>query len=57
MIALSDADLFLYIGLGLEGFVENAQKTLKNEHVEFVATAESISEDQLEELAQDEEAR
>lgn len=49
MIALSDADLFFYIGLGLEGFVENAQKTLKNEHVEFVATAESISTNQLKE--------
>ncbi|MCG7342520.1 zinc ABC transporter substrate-binding protein [Sporosarcina sp. ACRSL] len=48
MIALSDADLFFYIGLGLEGFVENAGKTLKNEHVEFVATAASISEEQLE---------
>ncbi|MCM3638177.1 zinc ABC transporter substrate-binding protein [Sporosarcina luteola] len=48
MIALSDADLFFYIGLGLEGFVENAQKTLKNEQVEFVATGEAISEDQLE---------
>lgn len=49
MIALSDADLFFYIGLGLEGFVESAQKTLKNEHVELVATAESISDEQLEE--------
>ncbi|MCM3742539.1 zinc ABC transporter substrate-binding protein [Sporosarcina luteola] len=48
MIALSDADLFFYIGLGLEGFVENAQKTLKNEKVEFVATAEAIPEDLLE---------
>lgn len=47
MIALSDADLFFYIGLGLEGFVESAQKTLKNEHVEMVATAETISEGQL----------
>lgn len=49
MIALSDADLFFYIGLGLEGFVESTQKTLKNEHVELVATAESISAEQLEE--------
>lgn len=47
MMALSEADLFFYIGLGLEGFVENAQKTLKDQHVEMVATAESISEDQL----------
>lgn len=55
MIALSDADLFFYIGLGLEGFVENAQKTLKNEHVELVATAESISNEQLGEEHHDEE--
>lgn len=49
MMALADADLFFYIGLGLEGFVENAQKTLKGEHVEMIATAESISEESLEE--------
>ncbi|MFC5602344.1 metal ABC transporter solute-binding protein, Zn/Mn family [Sporosarcina koreensis] len=49
MIALSDADVFFYIGLGLEGFVESAQKTLKNEHVEFIATADSISKAKLEE--------
>ncbi|MEG0259098.1 MAG: zinc ABC transporter substrate-binding protein, partial [Lysinibacillus sp.] len=28
MMKLADADLFFYIGLGLEGFVENAKKTL-----------------------------
>ncbi len=49
MIALSDSDLFFYIGLGLEGFVESAQKTLKNERVKLVATAESLSEEQLDE--------
>ncbi len=49
MIALADSDLFFYIGLGLEGFVENAEKTLKNEHVTMIATAEGISEDMLEE--------
>ena len=54
MIALSDADLFFYIGLGLEGFVDSAKKTLKNEHVEMVATADSIPKDQLEELHQEE---
>lgn len=47
MIALSDADLFFYIGLGLEGFVDNVKKTLKGEHVELVATADSISDEQL----------
>jgi len=42
MMALADSDLFFYIGLGLEGFVENAEKTLKNEHVKMIATAEAI---------------
>ncbi len=49
MMALADSDLFFYIGLGLEGFVENAEKTLKNEHVTMVATAEGISEEMLDE--------
>ncbi len=49
MIALADSDLFFYIGLGLEGFVENAEKTLKNEHVKMVATAEAITADMLNE--------
>ncbi|AMO86438.1 putative zinc transport system zinc-binding lipoprotein AdcA precursor [Solibacillus isronensis B3W22] len=47
MMALADADLFFYIGLGLEGFVENAQKTLANEDVKLVATAANVTEDQL----------
>ena len=47
MMALADADMFFYIGLGLEGFVEKAQKTLANEHVKLVATADHVSEEQL----------
>lgn len=47
MMALADADLFFYIGLGLEGFVENAKKTLANEDVKLVATAEGVTEEQL----------
>ncbi|MED3662559.1 zinc ABC transporter substrate-binding protein [Ureibacillus sp. FSL K6-8385] len=47
MIALADADLFFYIGLGLEGFVENAKKSLANEHVKFVAVGENIDEEKL----------
>ncbi|KXH86904.1 metal ABC transporter solute-binding protein, Zn/Mn family [Sporosarcina sp. HYO08] len=49
MISLAKSDLFFYIGLGLEGFVENAEKTLKNEQVKMVATAANISTDRLEE--------
>ncbi|MEK4627554.1 MAG: zinc ABC transporter substrate-binding protein [Solibacillus sp.] len=47
MMALADADLFFYIGLGLEGFVENAKKTLANEDVKLVATAETVTDEQL----------
>ena len=47
MMALADADLFFYIGLGLEGFVEKTKETLKNENVKLVATSDSISEEYL----------
>lgn len=47
MMALADSDLFFYIGLGLEGFVENAKKTLANENVQLIATADHLSEAQL----------
>lgn len=47
MMMLADADLFFYIGLGLEGFVENAKKTLANEDVKLVPTAEGVTEEQL----------
>lgn len=48
MMALAEADLFFYIGLGLEGFVNNAQKTLANEHVTMVATADYVTDEDLE---------
>lgn len=47
MIALADADLFFYIGLGLEGFVSNAQKTLKNENVKMIETTKDVPESAL----------
>ncbi|OCS92907.1 metal ABC transporter solute-binding protein, Zn/Mn family [Caryophanon latum] len=47
MMKLADADLFFYIGLGLEGFVENAEKTLANENVALVPTSTNITEEQL----------
>lgn len=47
MIALADADVFFYIGLGLESFVENAKKSLANERVIFVPVAEKIDEQKL----------
>ena len=47
MIALAEADAMFYIGMGLEGFIDSAQKTLENEKVKFVATADAIPEDAL----------
>lgn len=48
MIKLAEADLMFYIGLGLEGFIDNAKNTLKNEKVKFVAAADSITDEELE---------
>ena len=42
MMNLADSDLFFYIGLGLEGFVEKAKGTLKHENVSLVATADQL---------------
>lgn len=42
MIKLADADLFTYIGLGLEGFVNKAEDILKNEDVAMLAAGENI---------------
>jgi zinc transport system substrate-binding protein len=47
MMKLADANIFFYIGLGLEGFVENAKKTLATEDVTMVATAAQISDEKL----------
>lgn len=51
MMKLADSDLFIYVGLGLEGFVNKAEQTLKNEEVTLLAAGENI--DNLE--AHDEE--
>lgn len=48
MIAIAEADLMFYIGLGLEGFIDSAKKTLEGEDVEFAALADSITDKQLE---------
>jgi zinc transport system substrate-binding protein len=42
MMNLVDADLFFYVGLGLEGFVNKAKETLKNEEVTIVSTAKNL---------------
>ncbi|VDG98021.1 Probable zinc transport system zinc-binding lipoprotein AdcA precursor [Lysinibacillus sphaericus] len=47
MMKLADSDLFFYVGLGLEGFVENAEKTLKNQHVKLLPTGDHIDQSKL----------
>ncbi|MGG3560263.1 zinc ABC transporter substrate-binding protein [Neobacillus rhizosphaerae] len=42
MMNLADSDLLFYIGLGLEGFVEKAKGTLKNENVKLVSVADQL---------------
>jgi zinc transport system substrate-binding protein len=42
MMNLADSDVFFYIGLGLEGFVDKAESTLKNEGVQFISLGENI---------------
>ncbi|WP_462411234.1 metal ABC transporter solute-binding protein, Zn/Mn family [Neobacillus sp. Marseille-QA0830] len=42
MMKLADADLFFYIGLGLEGFVQSAKDTLKNQNVTMVPVADRL---------------
>jgi zinc transport system substrate-binding protein len=48
MIKLAEADLMFYVGLGLEGFIDKAKSTLKEEQVEFIAAADAISDEELE---------
>ena len=42
IIKLANSDLFIYVGLGLEGFVEKAKTTLENEKVTMLAAGEHI---------------
>jgi len=46
MIKLADSDLFIYVGLGLEGFVEKAKDTLQSEKVTMVAAGDAIHFDE-----------
>lgn len=48
MIALAEADFLFYIGLGLEEFIDSAESTLEDENVEFISTADAISDEELE---------
>ncbi|WP_200792883.1 metal ABC transporter solute-binding protein, Zn/Mn family [Bacillus massilinigeriensis] len=42
MMELADSDLFIYVGLGLEGFVEKAKETLKNEDVKLISAGSEL---------------
>lgn len=55
MIKLADSDLFFYIGLGLEGFVEKAEGTLKNENVSLIPVADDLELSKEEEQHEEEE--
>lgn len=55
MMKLADADLFIFIGLGLEGFVEKAQGILKNEDVQLIAAGENVNLDTQVAQSHDEE--
>lgn len=55
MMNLADSDYLFYIGLGLEGFVEKAKGTLKNENVKLVSVAEQLQLPKDDSTHQDEE--
>lgn len=42
MVKIANADAFVYSGIGLEGFADKAQSTLKNEDVALVEAAKGI---------------
>ncbi|MBC1473811.1 zinc ABC transporter substrate-binding protein [Listeria grandensis] len=43
MMNIADSDLFFYIGLGMEGFVDKAKQSLKNENVKFAVTTDGLT--------------
>ena len=43
MIALAESDLFIYTGVGVEGFADKAAEALKNEDVTILAAGEGIN--------------
>ncbi|MBM4761871.1 zinc ABC transporter substrate-binding protein [Bacillus sp. B15-48] len=42
MIAIAESDLFIYTGIGFEGFVEKASEALKNEDVTILPVGQGI---------------
>ena len=52
MMKLAESDLFIYVGLGLEGFVEKAKSTLKDEKVTLLEAGGNIHIEEGERLIQ-----
>ncbi|MED4453127.1 metal ABC transporter solute-binding protein, Zn/Mn family [Metabacillus fastidiosus] len=42
MVEIADGDAFIYTGVGIEGFAEKAEESLKNEGVKFVKAGEGV---------------
>ncbi|MDQ0160943.1 metal ABC transporter substrate-binding protein [Aeribacillus alveayuensis] len=42
MVKMAEADLFIYTGIGLEGFAEKAHETLETENVKVIKASEGI---------------
>ncbi|MEH7387747.1 zinc ABC transporter substrate-binding protein, partial [Bacillus sp. JJ1521] len=59
MVEIAEADALIYIGAGVEGFIDAANKTLQNEKVQLVKATESMElsniQDEHEEAHQSEE--
>ncbi|MEK5104046.1 zinc ABC transporter substrate-binding protein [Cytobacillus sp. FSL M8-0252] len=53
MIKMADSDLFIYLGLGLEGFVDQAKDILSNEGVKMVAAGEHLAIEKTEQHEHD----
>lgn len=49
MMNLADSDIFFYVGLGLEGFVEKSKSSLKSQHVKLVSVSSDLPSELLSE--------
>lgn len=56
MMNVADAEMFFYIGLGLEGFVEKSKTTLKNEGVDFISVGDKLNFPESNDESQEEES-
>jgi zinc transport system substrate-binding protein len=54
MMNIADAEVFFYIGLGLEGFVEKSKTTLKNEGVDFISVGDKLHIEESEHESEEE---